>query len=133
MLDCLVTIKATMNVLQKSKDEIAESLVKDDTTTLLLQRFVKVIVDILKNGKTNVFRKFMTFHFPYPIRFQFQRIIFIANAFSLSTDTFFPDCRSAAGMAFALVVRTCAEKDALVQTVSNMMIHLPGGSKEYSA
>ena len=36
-------------------------------------------------------------------------------------------------MAFALVVRIGAEKDALVQTVSNMMIHLPGGSKEYSA
>ena len=67
MLDCLVTIKATMNVLQKSKDEIAESLVKDDTTTLLLQRFVKVIVDVLKNGKTNVFQKFMTFLFPVPI------------------------------------------------------------------
>jgi hypothetical protein len=35
------------------------------------------------------------------------------------TDAFFPDCRSAAGMAFALVVRTCTEKDTVVQIVSN--------------
>ena len=55
MLDCLVTIKAAMNVLQKSKNEIA--LVENDTTISLLQRFVKVIVDVLKNGRIDFFSK----------------------------------------------------------------------------
>ena len=51
MLDCLVTIKATMSVLQKCKDKVADLLDKEDGITPLLQRFLKVIVDILKNGK----------------------------------------------------------------------------------
>ena len=55
MLDCLVTIKAAMNVLQKSKNEIA--LVENDTTISLLQRFFKVIVDVLKNGRIDFFSK----------------------------------------------------------------------------
>ena len=55
MLDCLVTIKATMNVLQKCKDKIADSLNKVDKTTSLLQRFARVVVDVLKNGKVESF------------------------------------------------------------------------------
>jgi hypothetical protein len=55
MLDCLVTIKATMNVLQKCKDEIADSLNKTDKITSLIQRFSRVVVDVLKNGKTESF------------------------------------------------------------------------------
>ena len=84
MLDCLVTIKATMNVLQKCKEKIADSLNKVDKTTSLLQRFARVVVDVLKN------------------------------------DTFFPDCRSAAGMALALVIRTCVENDDAVQIVVSL-------------
>jgi hypothetical protein len=55
MLDCLVTIKATINVLQKCKNEITDLLSEDDIITSLLQRFVKVIVNILKNGKIECF------------------------------------------------------------------------------
>ena len=54
MLDCLVTIKATINVLQKCKDLIAELLGKDDTMNSLLQRFARVVFGVLKNGKTDL-------------------------------------------------------------------------------
>ncbi|CAB4037939.1 Hypothetical predicted protein, partial [Paramuricea clavata] len=53
MLDCLVTIKATMNVLQKCKNEMTDLLGEDDIITSLLQRFVKVIVNVLKNESTD--------------------------------------------------------------------------------
>ncbi|XP_028408527.1 thyroid adenoma-associated protein homolog [Dendronephthya gigantea] len=81
MLDCLVTIKATINVLQKCKDFLAELLRKDDALNSFLQRFAKVIFGVLKN------------------------------------DVFFPDCRSAAGMAFPLVVRTSTTQDLVVQCI----------------
>jgi hypothetical protein len=42
--------------------------------------------------------------------------------FCFLTDAFFPDCRGAAGLAFALVVRTCTENDAVVQIVSSTFL-----------
>lgn len=55
MLDCLVTIKATMNVLQKCKDKVADLRNGNDIVASLLQRFVEIIVSVLKNGKITVF------------------------------------------------------------------------------
>ena len=51
MLDCLVTIKATMGVLQTCIKELTHTLDDNHKVKEFLRRFVKVIVMILKNGK----------------------------------------------------------------------------------
>lgn len=82
MLDCLVTIKATMSVVQKCNEELTQELNDEQKVIQLFQRFLNVIVKILKN------------------------------------DAFFPDCRSAAGMAFPLIVQMSTTEDTLVPIVS---------------